>query len=148
MTLDPARADVNGQDESLLKHTAIQRVKFDEKADIVQVLIQHGADVTARDWNHSTPLHLASFKGSGKTVKLLLREKADVNAQDGKGSTPLHLAASSRLASEGNVVHLLLSNGANVDARDNKGQTPYQIASAGGHSEITKVLSEYRVRRG
>jgi ankyrin repeat protein len=115
-------------------------------ADIVQLLIQHGADVTARDDNCSTPLHLASSRECGKTVKLLLTQGADINAQDGTHSTPLHLAASSHLALKGNVVHLLLIHGANVDAKDDKGQTPFQIASSSGLSEIVELLSNYQVR--
>ena len=71
--------------------------KAAEKADIVQLLIQHGADVTARDNTRSTSLHLASSKGSGKTAELLLKHVANFDAQDERHSTPLHLAVSSRL---------------------------------------------------
>jgi ankyrin repeat protein len=150
----------SSQDEKSLMLTTIQRSKSaekadrradekaverasDEKADIVQVLIQHGADVAAQDNTGSTPLHLASSKRSGKTVELLLGHGADVNARDGKYSTPLHLAASSRSAMKGNVVPLLLSHGANVNAKDDGGQTPFQIASSSGLSEITELLSNY-----
>jgi ankyrin repeat protein len=137
--LDPARADDYGQDETPLNLTETRRVKSDEKANIVQLLIQHMADVTARDDTGSTPLHMASFKGSGKTVKLLLGHGADINAQDGKRSTPLHQAASSRLALKGDVVHLLLSHGANLFAMDDEGMIPFQIGSSRGISKITEL---------
>jgi ankyrin repeat protein len=126
--------------------TVNQRARSDIGADIVQVLIQHGAEVTTQNNAGSTPLHLASSKGSDTTVNLLLRHGADVNAQDVRLSTPLHLAASSRSALEGGVVHLLLSSGANVDAHDDHGQTPIQIASSSGLSEITELLSGYQVQ--
>ena len=61
-----------------------------DKANTVQVLIEHGADVTVQDITYSTPLHLASLKECGKTVKLLLTQGADISAQDGRQSTPLH----------------------------------------------------------
>jgi ankyrin repeat protein len=64
----------------------------------VRVLLEHGADVAARDNAHSTPLHVASSKGNGETVKLLIRHGTDVNAQDGRCRAPLHQAAYSRLA--------------------------------------------------
>lgn len=138
------------QGERFLILTAIQRPTSDEKAaekaDIVQLLIQHGADVTVQDNTLSTPLHLASSRGSGKTVGLLLKHGADVNAQDVKQLTPLHLAASSRLALKGNVVHLLLSHGANVDAKDGRGRTPFQIALSRGLSEVAELLADYQVR--
>jgi ankyrin repeat protein len=117
----------------------------DEKADIVQLLIQHGADVTAQDNACSTPLHLASSKGCDRTVELLLRYGADVNAQDGRDSTPLHLAVSSRLALKSDVLHLLLGYGANVDVKNDIGQTPFQISLSSGLPEITELLGYFKV---
>ncbi|KAH8980421.1 ankyrin repeat-containing domain protein [Lactarius akahatsu] len=113
------------------------------KADTVQLLIRHGADVMARDDTHSTPLHLASSMWSVETIELLIGHGADVNAQNGNLSTPLHLAASSRLAVEGNVVRSLLKHGANIDAKDAGGRTPVQIASSEGHFWIAKLLSDH-----
>jgi ankyrin repeat protein len=112
------------------------------------VLIRHGADVTARDDSHSTPLHLASSKGSAETVGLLIQHGADVNAQNKDLSTPLHLAASSCLTLEGTIVRLLLRHGANIDARDSEGRTPLEIASSTGNSWIAKLLSGYQGRKG
>ena len=93
-----------------------------------------------RDETHSTPLHLASPKGSGNTVKLLIRHGTDVNAQDGRHRTPLHLAAYSRSALKGDVGHFLLSHGANGGTQDDRGQTPFQIALSRGLS--TNALSK------
>ena len=113
-------------------------------------LIRHGADVTARDDTHSTPLHIASSKDkeSALFVDLLIRHGADVNALNREGSTPLHVAASSRLALESTIVRLLLRHGANVDATDSKGRTPLDVASLEGNSWIARVLSDYKERRG
>ncbi len=153
-TLDPARTDVNGQDEGLVKEKdnwrqkPLRRVKSDHKADTVQLLIRHGADVTARDDTHSTPLHLASSKWSVETVELLIQHGADLNAQNGNQSTPLHLAASSHLSVEGNIVRLLLKHDANIDAKDSEGRTPLQIASSVGHYWIAKLLSDRHAGRG
>ncbi|KAH9011723.1 ankyrin repeat-containing domain protein, partial [Lactarius deliciosus] len=144
VTIDPARTDANGQDEGL----RMRKAKSNHKTDIVQLLVRHGADVTARDDAYSTPLHLASSKGSVETVNLLIEHGADVNAQNGNHSTPLHLAASSQLAPEGNIVRLLLKHGANVDAKDGEGRTPVQIASSEGHFWIAKLLSDYVASKG
>jgi hypothetical protein len=57
----------------------------------MQLLIQHGADVNARDNGSSTPLHLASRWGGAESVQLLILHGADVNARDEEDSTPLHL---------------------------------------------------------
>lgn len=95
----------------------------------MQLLIQHGADVTARDDTHSTPLHLAASKGCAETVDVLIQHGSDVNAKDVNLSTPLHLAASSHLKLEGTIVRLLLLRGANAVAKDSEGRTPLDIPS-------------------
>ena len=82
------RADVDGQDNRDWKNTDWSITK----AETVRLLIEHGADVTAKDEALSTPLHLASYKGSTKTVQLLIEHGADVAAQNGDKRTPLHLA--------------------------------------------------------
>jgi ankyrin repeat protein len=146
LTLDPARADVHGQDKKSRMFPVSRRANAERAGTvpcIVQLLIEHGVDVTAQDSTLSPPLNLASSEseGSGKTVKLLLRHWADVNPQDGSHSTPLHLVASSRWALKGNVVHLLLW--CDLDAKDDGGRSPFQIASSSGLSEITEPLSNY-----
>ena len=65
-----------------------------EKVDIVRQLIDHGADVAARDETRLTPLHLAAFSGSVETVRLLIEHGADVTARDVCNATPLHSASS------------------------------------------------------
>lgn len=67
--------------------------KFDTKVETVQVLLEHDADVTARDDTHSTPLHLAASEGSLEITQLLVKYGAAINARDGNGKTPLHLVS-------------------------------------------------------
>jgi ankyrin repeat protein len=64
------------------------------KYDTVRQLIKNGADVSAKDKKHSTPLHVAAFYGSFDTVCLLLEHGADFSALDGGNKTPLHQALS------------------------------------------------------
>ena len=85
------RTDIEGQDDmSSLDVISGQSVT---KVETVRMLIEHGADVTMQDRAHSTPLHLASYKGSTETVRLLLQHGADVATQDENNRTPLHLAS-------------------------------------------------------
>ena len=65
-----------------------------EKVAIVRQLIDHGADVAARDETGLMPLHLAAFSGSVEIVRLLIEHGADVTAQDLCNATPLHSASS------------------------------------------------------
>ena len=66
-----------------------------ETVEIVRLLIEQGADVTAKDKNLSTPLHLASSAGIPESVQLLIGRGADINAEDMSRRTPLHLASAS-----------------------------------------------------
>jgi ankyrin repeat protein len=141
-------ADVNGQDEGLKQEELLLWEKLKNKADTVQTLIRHGADVTSQDDINSTPLHLASLKGSAVAVRLLIQHGADVHSQTTNRSTPLHLAASSHLALEGTIVRLLLNHGADADAKDGEGRTPLEIAVLEGNSWIVKILLDHNARRG
>src|SRR6266702_1101144 len=102
--------------------------------EIMQSLIQHGADVTARDNSNSTPLHLASFKGGVESVQLLIQHKADVNVQNKENSTPLHLVF--KVSAE-----LFTQHGAYVNARD-KGN-PMPLLSVKVSAETAQLFTQY-----
>ncbi len=63
-------------------------------ARITKLLLQHGADVNARDAKGQTPLIiLADWHGFGlKITQLLIQHGADVDAKDNKGQTALDYA--------------------------------------------------------
>ena len=71
---------------------------------MVDLLIEHGAHVAARDKYNRTPLHLAACKGHKEIVDLLIRRRADVSARNEEGRKE--------------VVDLLIEHGAHVAARD------------------------------
>jgi len=61
--------------------------------DIVKLLLQKGASVTAKAKYGETPLHCAVRAGAIEIAELLIDWGADVNAQRRDGETPLHRAA-------------------------------------------------------
>jgi len=62
--------------------------------DVVHMLIECGADMSAQDEVGRTPLHLASSQGHMHVAQKLVECGADVSAQDEDESTLLHLALS------------------------------------------------------
>src|SRR5712672_2741176 len=61
--------------------------------NVVELLVQNGADVNKPDENRNTPLHLAAHHGQLDIAHLLLKSGSSINLQDRAGSTPLHKAA-------------------------------------------------------
>ena len=113
-------------------------------ADSSRILLEHGANVNARDHNAWTPLHYASLWGHLRVAQLLLEHKAISDARNKYNDTPLHMALRhGHLES----VRLLLDHRADVATRGREGLTPYQIAARDGRDDIAKLLLEHGAER-
>ena len=85
--------------------------------EVVKWLVEHGADVTAKDNNGWTVLHWAASCGHLEVVKWLIEHGADVTAKDKDGWTVLHSAA---FGGHLEVVKWLVEHGADVTAKDDE----------------------------
>ena len=56
-------------------------------AEIIQVLLEHGAEINAQDTDGQTALHYACSVGHENVIKVLLENKANVDVQDNDGNT-------------------------------------------------------------
>lgn len=63
------------------------------RTDIVQLLLDRGADVDAPNWDQATPLYVASADGKLGVEEMLLKQGADVNSRNKWSWSPLHVAA-------------------------------------------------------
>jgi ankyrin repeat protein len=109
---------------------------------IAEMLLAHGADVTARSRNPTgnTPLH-AALAGNHKLVAgLLLGQGADVNAADAAGWRPLHLAAANNNI---DAINALIAQGADVHAHNGEAQTALSLAQERNHREAAALLRRY-----
>lgn len=109
------------------------------RLEVVQLLIESGADVTAGvEQQGRTPLHGAALQDRIRVAEYLLEKGAKVNSRDQNGQTPLHDAA---MKGHLDVAKLLLQKGAHVPARDDYGKSPLDYAHASGHSAVVDLLT-------
>ena len=104
---------------------------------VVQVLLDHRADVGAHDRGGDTPLHRAASGDAAAAAALLLDRDGDLSAGAHDGVTPLHVAA---LKDAGPVARVLPSHGVNVDARADDGVTALHVAAMKDASGIVVAL--------
>ncbi len=96
--------------------------------ECAKLLLDHGAEVDARNKAHRTPLHLAAESGRSDSVKLLTQAGADLDAQDRKGRTPLHRAT---YEGHAKAAEVLLAEGADGTVLNKSGKTALEIARLG-----------------
>ena len=110
--------------------------EFKCSAEIVNILIEAGADVHAVNGYQSSTLHFASKYSSVPVVKVLLEAGADVNALNCSQSSPLHYASKRNPA----VVRVLLEAGAKVNILDVVQCSPLYWAALFDHKESVIAL--------
>ncbi|XP_031629054.1 uncharacterized protein LOC116344597 [Contarinia nasturtii] len=105
--------------------------------DVIEVLLNNGADINAEDNYGNQPLFWAAYSGRDSIAKQLLNHGAKINTRNKNGFTPLHLACHE---GKTKVVEVLLENGADINATSNKGDTPIMWAAYFNHLDIVQIL--------
>jgi len=120
--------------------TPLQLASGKGHIEIVEFLLNHGADTELENIHGERPLWLAAKFGRYETIKTLLEHGATVNNKDKHGRTALHDAA---MWSGEKVINLLISYGADVNARDEHQSTPLHQAAMLNNIEAAKALVEH-----
>ncbi|ELT99631.1 hypothetical protein CAPTEDRAFT_39776, partial [Capitella teleta] len=110
--------------------------------EMIDLLIDYGADVNCADQNGDTHLHKVCFLNNVRMVKFLLNKGLEIDAREILGKTPLHMAISdsSNETTLIMIVEVLVTNGANVDTSDHDGDTPLHVASIKKYLSIVNYL--------
>jgi ankyrin repeat protein len=108
-------------------------------ADIVDVLLQYGADTDEADPDGVTALHAAASMGHADVLARLLDAGDVVNAQDCHGRTALQRAVEVEAIA---CVEMLLTAGADVHLCDNEGATLLHAAASVGHAGLIRLFLE------
>ena len=128
---------------TVLHCAALWRWEGTPDSAAVRALMEHKAQVDARDKNGMTPLHYAARWNEGKpgtvlaVVRALVEHKAQVDARDKFGNTPLHVASSKpHVASV--LLRTLLRKPVVTAARDGPARTcPPKLAALLRHEACT-----------
>ena len=112
------------------------------KQDIVELLLESGANVNHRNKAGNTPLLEACSQGHVDAARMLLDRGADID-------TPTETTLDSALTwacTLGNerVVDLLLTQSTNVEHRTKDGCTALMFASLAGHVKVAEMLLDHR----
>uniref|UniRef100_A0A8C8CIQ3 Poly [ADP-ribose] polymerase n=1 Tax=Oncorhynchus tshawytscha TaxID=74940 RepID=A0A8C8CIQ3_ONCTS len=126
--------NVNAKDMAGRKSTPLHFAAGFGRKDVVDHLLQTGANVHARDDGGLIPLHNACSFGHAEVVSLLLCQGADPNARDNWNYTPLHEAA---IKGKIDVCIVLLQHGADPNIRNTDGKSALDLADPSAKAVLT-----------
>ena len=131
--LDPAEPEPLDELSLLLLDAARNRDQ-----DTVRRLVDDGANLTTKDLDGETPLHLAVHNNDKSMVQFLLEKGADPEAIAANGNKPLYNAAASGYF---DIAQILLGFKASVEAFNVEEQrTSFYQAVENGHFEVAGFL--------
>ena len=116
--------------------TAIMLAAYLEQKEVVQRLIDSGAQVNQMGW---TALHYAAVVGNQAILALLLEHHAYIDAETPNKTTPLMLAAR---RGEMELVKLLIAEGADISLKNMLGWTAYDFAVEAERRDIAAFLQK------
>ena len=120
------------------RSTLLMKAVHHGQLEVVELLLERGADVNLQDDDNCTALWHAVAMNRTEIVRLLLDQgdiQVDLKQKD--GWTPLE-----KVCYEGyqNIVELLLNKGSDVNAQDDAGYGPLWNAVQNNHPDIVKLL--------
>lgn len=122
-------------------NTALHISAYYGDANIIELLVYNGADMSMEDSFGRNALHLSSQYGSRRSLMILLDQGGDnlLDSTDHKGYTPLHYSAE---GGHVDCVELLLGAAADPLLRTTEGFTPYDLASQHHHPGVCHLLGQ------
>lgn len=133
-------ANVNSVDSR--SGTTLMRAALYADSAIVDLLLQHGADVAKRNADGANAVFFA-VAGNPENIYLLVRSGADINDVKTDGNTPLLKAVQHYEDTKRGYVAVLtlLSLGANVNCTNLGGMTPIGLATKHGDTNLIHLFN-------
>ncbi len=132
--------DMPDENKQVFLHKAV----WNNRKDIVDILVKIKDKLDTQDKDGYTPLHLAVFTGNEAITKILLDHEAKLDLADEKGDTPLHQSIAMR---NPKITQLLLEKAgqlgnlrAILNTPNKAGKTPLSIAFMQANEGLIKTL--------
>lgn len=119
--------NINCRDSQGRNSTPLHLASGYNNYEVVEYLLENGANVNATDKGGLIPLHNSSSYGHLEIAAILIKYNTQVNAVDKWGFSPLHESAQKGRTQ---LCSLLLSHGANPFLKNQEGQTAYDLSTA------------------
>jgi ankyrin repeat protein len=124
------------------KTTPLMMIPPFGREDCIKILLDHGADLHAKDINGWTALHHYARIGQLKIVEMLILQGAQINELTMDGQTPLILSCSFKSFMQKETVQFLLQNGADISMKDGQGASALDYAKSESCHEIVALLCD------
>lgn len=134
--ISDGQIDVNERDGS--GNTAVFYATLRDYPDVVEMLVERGADVNIANKAGSNALYVCAMSAGAATARSLVRGGANIDAVNAISTgTALHMAACS-----GNlgVIEVLLLEGATLDLLTSNGESPIFLAASKGRADVVRIL--------
>jgi len=120
--------DLNHKFDSFFEKecTALHYASKYGQVDIIEYLLELGADIDSRDYSYKTPLIYSVIYKNEEAVNTLLLNHADINAQDNKGKTAIFHALDNDAPY---IAKKLLVSGIDLTIKDRSGNSALMIIS-------------------
>jgi ankyrin repeat protein len=125
------------------KGSALSIAAWNGHVDVVELLLERGADVSTTDSFEWTALHCAVHMNRFDIAKILIAKGADVSAKPAE--TPLMVAAGfigRNSPCQKEMFQLLMDSGAGVNDKGYQGMTPLHLAARACHTVAVECLLE------
>lgn len=158
-----AKVNVDASDLGSCEEVTIlmASIKKSESSDVVSALLRWGADITAKDLQGRTALHMTCYRPGQEYddlikkpwndfddssrfhdfLKVMVDSGADVNDRDYQGRTVFHYRVTSRTPfSPAESARYLLAKGADPELKDIYGRNVFHYAANRGHVDVLTIL--------
>ena len=133
--------DININEQGKFGRTALYYACRNGSLDLIQILLDKGANIELRNHHGFTPIYCASLHNQPHIIQLLHDYGGNIYKTDAGGLSPLHIAAEKGYIKVVKILLDLDKQHQYVFMKDSIGYTPYDWAILKHHSDCAELLN-------